>query len=114
MKANQLHILFKSIFFSFALGTLSFSLYAMDLQQAKQQGYLGEQTDGYLGVVKQSPEAQKVMIEINAKRRAAYEVLAKQNGVSVQQVGALAGKKAIEKTSSGMFVQDASGKWVQK
>ncbi len=39
--------------------------------------------------------------------------IAKQNGISVSDVEAIAGKKAIEKTPSGQIIQ-LNGNWVRK
>lgn len=83
------------------------------LGAAKNAGLLGEQPDGYLGVVRPTAEAEAIAAQINQARRAEYHRVAGQNGIRVQDVEALAGRKAIEKTPSGQFVlQD--GRWVRK
>lgn len=62
-----------------ALG-ISLSAMAMDLGQAmsalggaKAQGLVGEQADGYLGVVSNSGQAADIAAQINAARRAEYQ-----------------------------------------
>jgi hypothetical protein len=94
----------------------AFSANAMDLQEAKSAGWLGEQLDGYLGVVTNNapPEAQAIANDINAKRKAKYQQLATQNGIDLKAVSTLAGQKAIEKTPAGYYIQNASGQWVKK
>ena len=87
---------------------------ALDLDGAKSQGLVGEQPNGYLGVVKATPEAVELASDINAKRRAAYDAIAKKNGATLDQVAALAGQKAIEKTAPGAYVRSADGQWVKK
>ncbi|MEY1662739.1 YdbL family protein [Isoalcanivorax beigongshangi] len=87
---------------------------ALDLDGAKQRGLVGEQADGYLGVVNATPEVVELVSEVNARRRDAYQRIARQNGITLDQVAALAGEKAIDKTPAGGMVQDASGKWVKK
>ncbi len=87
---------------------------ALDIDGAKAQGLVGEQPDGYLGVVKSSPEAVSLANDINAKRRAAYEGIAKKNGATLEQVATVAGQKAIEKSAPGSYVKDGSGKWLKK
>lgn len=96
------------------LSFLSLSAFAMSLHEAKSQGYLGEQANGYLGLVKTNPEAKAVMDEVNNKRRAHYETIAKKNNISVSDVAKLAGEKAIAAADKGNYVQNAQGKWVQK
>ncbi|MFG7353421.1 YdbL family protein [Shewanella oncorhynchi] len=96
------------------LSFLSLSAFAMSLQEAKSQGYLGEQANGYLGLVQANPEAKAVMDDVNNKRRAHYETIAKKNKLSPGDVAKLAGEKAIAATDKGNYVQDAKGKWIKK
>ncbi|MCE9684796.1 YdbL family protein [Shewanella sp. AS16] len=93
---------------------LSLNAFAMSLQEAKAMGYLGEQLNGYLGLVQANSEAKAVMDEVNAKRRAHYEIIAKKNKISIDDVARLAGEKAINASGKGNYVQDASGKWIKR
>lgn len=99
-----------------AIGLLVCSSLAMalDVGGAKAQGLVGEQPDGYLGVVKATPEAVALAADINAKRREAYDAIAKKNGTTLDQVATLAGQKAIEKTPPGSYVKASNGQWVKK
>ena len=92
---------------------LSFSAWAITLDDAKNQGFVGEDSSGYLGLVVQSAEAKAVVDEINAKRKAQYLKLAKKNNLSLAQVEALAAAKTIEKTRVGHFIE-VNGEWVKK
>ncbi|MEH6395728.1 YdbL family protein [Pseudoalteromonas sp.] len=92
---------------------LSFSAWAISLDDAKTQGLVGEDSSGYLGLVVQNAEAKAVVDEINAKRKAQYLKLAKKNNLSLSQVEALAAAKTIEKTQAGHFVE-VNGEWVKK
>jgi uncharacterized protein YdbL (DUF1318 family) len=98
----------------FATGTA----FAADLSlaDAKQQGLVGEQYDGYLGVVAQaqSGTVQSLVTSINTKRRAQYQRIAKTNGISVADVEALAGQKALQKTAAGNYVKAQGGDWSKK
>jgi uncharacterized protein len=87
---------------------------AIGLGEAKAKGLVGEQADGYLGVVEGSGEAKALAEQVNAKRRAEYAEIAKKNGTSVDAVAQLAGKKLVERTPSGQFVRGSSGSWVKK
>lgn len=87
--------------------------WALDLQTAKQQGLVGETPSGYLAAVQATPEAAGLVQSINAQRRQEYAEIAKRNGIALQAVEQLAGKKAIDKTPAGQFVQ-VNGAWVRK
>ncbi|MFV3388067.1 YdbL family protein [Pseudomonas sp. NY15364] len=100
--------------------TLSLPAYALNLNQAmsalsnaKASGQLGEQPNGYLGVVKSGGQADEIARLINEARRAEYQKVAKDNGISLSDVEAIAGKKAIERTPKGQFIQ-LNGQWLQK
>jgi uncharacterized protein YdbL (DUF1318 family) len=86
-------------------------VFAQSLQDAKEQGLVGEQRDGYLGLVTNSASAEvRAMIEnINAQRRELYQQIAQQNGIEVRQVAALAYEKAVEATQPGHYIQNAGG-----
>lgn len=95
-------------------------LMAMDLQQAmsnlssaKTQGLVGEQSDGYLGVVVNSPETVETVKLINDARHAQYLRLAKDNNLVLTDVEAMAGQKAIDKTQAGQYIQ-VNKKWAKK
>ncbi len=87
--------------------------FALNLQEAKQSGLVGEKPNGYLGVVKGGGDVQSLVKFINDKRRQKYQQIATKNGTSVKNVEALAGKKAIDKTPKGYFVL-RGGSWVKK
>ena len=100
--------------------TLSLPAYALNLNQAmsalsnaKASGQLGELPNGYLGVVKSGGQADEIARLINEARRAEYQKVAKDNGISLSDVEAIAGKKAIERTPKGQFIQ-LNGQWLQK
>ena len=91
------------------------SVWAADLSSAKSGGQIGEKEDGYIGFVVAAPAPDVVALvnDVNAKRRAHYEKIAKQNGITRSDVEALAGQKAIEKTASGDYVF-SGGRWLKK
>ena len=88
---------------------------AADLNQAKQKGLIGERADGYLGMVVSSAPADVVAMvaDVNKKRKAQYEKIAKSNSITIAQVQALAGKKAIERTRGGDWIM-VNGGWQKK
>lgn len=90
--------------------------FAITLQEAKEQGLVGEQRDGYVGmVVNTAPSDVAALIrDINGQRRQRYQQIAQQNNISVEQVGALAYERAVAATRSGHYIQNASGAWQRK
>jgi uncharacterized protein YdbL (DUF1318 family) len=96
-----------------ALLLLAAPALAVDLDAAKRQGLVGEQPDGYIGAVRQTPEAAELVRTVNAQRRQSYQDLAKRNGVSVDSVATLAGRKLIDRAGRGEYVKEG-GRWVQR
>lgn len=90
--------------------------FALTLQEAKTDGLLGEQRNGYVGLVVESAPAEVVAMarDVNNQRRELYQQIARENGLTVEQVAALAYEKAVEATLPGQYLQDASGAWVKK
>lgn len=91
----------------------AFPAFALELDAAKADGLVGETTSGYLAAVKPSPEVDKLVSSINSKRKAHYQKIADKNGISLQAVEVRAGKKAIEKTAAGQFINTGAG-WEEK
>jgi len=94
--------------------TMAFSAWAISLDDAKQQGLVGEMPNGYLGLVINNAEAKSLVDSVNEKRKDIYLNLARKNKITMQQVTALAGQKALEKTQPGHLIQNAAGQWVKK
>lgn len=105
----------KKITFLLAGVTLfvSANAFADKLDDAKLNGLIGENSNGYLGVVVSSPVIEALVKDINQKRKARYKQLANKNNLSLEQVEMLAAKKAYSKTAEGNFIW-VDGKWVKK
>ena len=90
--------------------------WAANLTSAKQAGLIGEQPNGYLGLVVATAPAdvRALRADVNKKRLVHYQKIARANGLSLSSVEKLAGKKAIKKTQSGQFIRLASGQWTRK
>jgi uncharacterized protein YdbL (DUF1318 family) len=104
----------KKISCALLLSTIAFSAWAISLDDAKQQGLVGEMSNGYLGLIIDSPDAKSLVTSVNEKRKSIYMNLARTNKITMQQVTALAGKKAYDKTQPGHFIQNSAGQWVKK
>lgn len=114
MMNNLTNRFVKKLTFALLVSTLAFSAWAISLSDAKTQGLVGEMPNGYLGVVVESVEAKSLVASVNKKRKSIYMNLARKNKITMQQVTALAGEKALAKTQSGHFIQNAAGQWVKK
>ncbi|MEH6559473.1 MAG: YdbL family protein [Oceanicoccus sp.] len=92
------------------------SAYALSLQDAKSQGLVGERTDGYVGYVAAPPtdEVKSIVKMVNRKRREKFQETAKNNSISIDQVGILFYQRAVEKTKPDQYYQDAEGDWTKK
>lgn len=119
MKANRLSLRFlviPALLVSLAGMGWSAPSWAISLHEAKAQGLVGEQPNGYLGQVQGSASAEvtAMMNSINAMRKQEYQAIARRNGTELSVVEALAGKKAIEQTPAGQYVKLPSGRWLKK
>lgn len=83
------------------------------LPAAKSAGQLGEQPNGYLGVVSNGGDAAEIARQINAARKAEYQKVARDNGVALADVELIAGQKAIDRTPRGQYIQ-VNGQWTKK
>lgn len=99
-----------------AIAGWSVPAWSVTLGQAKSQGLVGEQADGYLGVVAANAPAdvKALVADINQRRKSEYQSIAQRNNTSLDAVEALAGKKAIDLTPSDQYVRLPSGQWVKK
>ncbi|MDH4317398.1 MAG: YdbL family protein [Desulfobulbaceae bacterium] len=88
--------------------------FAMELQDAKDQGLVGETTTGYLEAVNTpTSEVRALIEEINRKRKDQYQKIAEKNRTPLATVESMAGDKAIEKSKAGHYVKQG-GEWRKK
>lgn len=82
---------------------------------AKAQGLVGEQADGYLGVVKGSDPALAASVTaINKGRAQLYASIAAKTGVSVAEAASAAGAQLVAKVPAGQFYKTVAGGWARK
>lgn len=95
---------------------LSLPAWAQTLDQAKSQGLVGEQLNGYVGIVTRSPsnELRALVTDVNQKRRALYQRSAQDASVALDVFEARAGQRLQERTRPGEYIQDANGQWRRK
>ncbi|MEM6858776.1 MAG: YdbL family protein [Pseudomonadota bacterium] len=79
---------------------------------ARATGQIGEQVDGYLGiVVAPTPELQRIVDDINIKRRAVYARKAQENNATMEEYALSVGCQAIARTVPGEKYQAPDRSW---
>jgi uncharacterized protein len=104
-----------------ATGVVLFALagpaMAIDLDQARTQGVVGERPDGLVGAVAPSPPADvaALVASINQARLAEYKSIAQKNGTPLDAVQAVAGERQVQRAKENKwFVLDTSGRWAKQ
>lgn len=92
----------------------SSTAFALTLEEAKQQGRVGETLSGYLAAVKQDAETLSLVKRINQGREDQYKQVAENNQVTTGDVAKLAGQKLVARAGSGEYVRGINGQWLQK
>lgn len=97
------------------LGSMATAAWSAPLDDAKAAGLIGERPDGYVAAVQSNPppDIARLVQEVNAKRRAAYEDIAAKQGVPLEQVGALTAEKIRAQAGPGEYFMTPGG-WTQK
>lgn len=79
---------------------------------ARAKGEIGEQPDGYLGiVVAPTTDLKRLVDDINIKRRAIYSTKATDNKVTLEAYALTAGCQAVLRTVPGEMYRTPEGKW---
>ena len=112
---------FKHIFAALALLLMSapaFADLASDkaaVDAAKAAGTVGEQADGYLGIVSSADGTVTAAVnEINAGRRQVYSQTAAKSGVTPDAAGQATGAQLIAKVPGGQYFKPLGGAWTKK
>lgn len=90
--------------------------WALDIQEAKERGLVGEAVSGYVAAVKTpaSAEVRALIAGVNARRRAEFERTAAKTRATVEQVSYRFYELAVQRTARGHYYQDREGRWVKK
>ena len=78
---------------------------------AREAKQVGEQPDGYLGVVSGGVAVQALVRDINIKRKAAYTASAQASGSTVEQFAFTSGCNLVAKVGQGEMYKTPSGQW---
>ncbi|RDX37814.1 DUF1318 domain-containing protein [Kangiella sp. HD9-110m-PIT-SAG07] len=95
---------------------LAAQAFAANLGQLKDDGIVGELSNGYVGIVAQAkatPQVKALVEDVNDKRRQIYANQAKQNNKALAEIEAIAARRNIERTQSGHYVK-IGGAWQKK
>ncbi|PSH13211.1 hypothetical protein B7R74_19505 [Yersinia pseudotuberculosis] len=88
--------------------------FALTLEQAKQQGRVGETLSGYLAPVKKDAETLALVEQINLARAEKYQEVAQKNHISTENVAKLAGQKLVNRAAEGEYVRGINGQWMKR
>lgn len=97
-----------------ALVLFSTQALALTLNEARQQGRVGETLNGYLEPLRQDQDTLELVKRINAARSDSYQQLADANHLPLDLVAKMAGQKLVARAQPGEFVQGLNGKWLKK
>jgi hypothetical protein len=84
--------------------------------QLRASGQVGEQADGYLGLVGSAPAAVRAQVDsVNIKRRAYYTDLAAKRGAKIEEVAATTACELFRtKVAAGQYYRLPDGVWRQR
>ncbi len=99
-----------------AAALLAAPVWALSLDDARNQGLVGERSNGYLGIVVSNPAAdvKALVADINQKRKQAYQESASSAGVELQIIELRIGQRLLQKLERGHYFEAGNGAWQQK
>ncbi len=94
---------------------------ALTLDEAREQGLVGEDSTGYVAAVSPNPTqtVRALVTEVNDKRRAVYERVAKQTStasdpVTADDVARIGAPKLFDKAPPGTYLRLQGQAWQKK
>jgi len=118
---NYLKPVFLSILF-LGMGVHAFADYASRMKErlpalveSKDQGLVGEGTDGFVYLREGSSEKVKDMVSSeNEDRKLLFKAMASKTGGSVDDVATKFSKALVTKSKKGHWFRKSSGEWMQR
>ena len=97
-------------------GTSAYAMQGDAAGQLRASGLVGEQSDGYLGLVGSAPAAVRAQMEqVNIQRRAAYTQLATNRGATIEEVAAATACQLFAgRVGPGQYYRLPDGVWRQR
>ena len=97
--------------------SVAYSMMMQDNSAAlRATGKVGEQSDGYLGVVGSADASLRAQVDaINIQRRAYYTDLAAKRGAKIEEVAATTACELFRtKVAQGQYYRSVDGRWQQR
>jgi hypothetical protein len=96
--------------------TTAFAMMQDASAELRASGQVGEQADGYLGLVGSAPAAVRTQVDsVNIKRRAYYTDLAAKRGAKIEEVAATTACELFRtKVAPGQYYRLPDGVWRQR
>lgn len=96
--------------------TTAFAMMQDASASLRASGQVGEQADGYLGLVGSAPAAVRAQVDsVNIKRRAYYTDLAAKRGAKIEEVAATTACELFRtKVAPGQYYRLPDGVWRQR
>jgi hypothetical protein len=96
--------------------TTAFAMLQDASAQLRASGQVGEQADGYLGLIGSAPAAVRAQVDsVNIKRRAYYTDLAAKRGAKIEEVAATTACELFRtKVAQGQYYRLPDGVWRQR
>lgn len=90
------------------------SAWALTLDEARQQGRVGETLSGFIAARQQDDDTLALVKRINEGRTQQYQRVAQQNNLTTSEVARIAGEKLVNRAGSGEYVRGINGQWLRK
>jgi uncharacterized protein YdbL (DUF1318 family) len=84
------------------------------LDQLKNDGFIGENNQGYVEFRISNDEYTELVEQENADRRVIYQRIAKRHGTDVEVVGRRRAVQIAKIAKKGHWLQDEEGRWYRK
>jgi len=94
-------------------GSVAFAMYQDESAALRATGQVGEQADGYLGIVGSPSAALRAQVDaVNIKRRALYTELAAKRGVKIEEAAATTACVILSsRVQPGQYYRLTDGVW---
>lgn len=86
----------------------------LTLDEAKQQGRVGETLSGYIAPIKEDAETLELVKRINRGRMDKYQQVANENHIAADEVAKVAGQKLVNRAAPHEYVRGINGQWVKR
>lgn len=99
-----------------ALWLAAGSAWALSLEEAKANGWVGETPTGYLASTNSSasPAVTALVNDINSQRRTAYQQAAQKAGTTLDIIEARIGQRLYQQADKGAYLLGKDGQWYRK